>query len=76
MKLMAIRIKLFLNIKIRFEADFLYSLNEQVRCVSMDKSSLAKKFKKDSLKTSKKIWHIHFKKSIYFKDENIRDDVF
>lgn len=64
--------------KIRFEEGFLYSLNEQVRYIARDKPVAAKKFKKDLINNIKKdLKHpFHFKKSIYFKEENIRDYVF
>ena len=63
--------------KNRFEADFLYSLNEQVRYVAMDKSSLAKKFKKDLLKTLKKIWHIIFiSKNLFILKMKIEEMMF
>ena len=64
--------------KIRFEEGFLYSLNEQVRYIARDKPIAAKKFKKDLInKIKKDLKHpFHFKKSIYFKEENIRDYVF
>ena len=64
--------------KIRFEEGFLYSLNEQVRYIARDKPIAAKKFKKDLINNIKKdLKHpFHFKKSIYFEDENIRDYVF
>ena len=64
--------------KIRFEEGFLYSLNEQVRYIARDKPIAAKKFKKDLINNIKKdLKHpFHFKKLIYFKEENIRDYVF
>ena len=64
--------------KIRFEEGFLYSLNEQVRYIARDKPVAAKKFKKDLINNIKKDLKdpFHFKKSIYFREENIRDYVF
>jgi plasmid stabilization system protein ParE len=63
---------------IKFEEDFLYSLNEQVRYIAKDKPLVAKKFKIDLLKNLKKDLKqpFNFKKSIYFNDETIRDYVF
>ncbi len=64
--------------KIRFEEDFLSPLNEQVRYISKDKPLAAKKFKKDLLRNIKKDLKqpFHYKKSIYYDNENIRDYVF
>ena len=64
--------------KIRFEEDFLFYLNEQVKYISKDKPLAAKKFKKELLQVFLKDLKqpFHFKKSIYFDDENSRDYVF
>ena len=61
--------------KIRFEEEFLNTLNEQVRCISKDKPFAAKKFKSDLLVNIKKDLKLpfYYKKSIYYNDKNIRD---
>ncbi|RBN50826.1 type II toxin-antitoxin system RelE/ParE family toxin [Flavobacterium psychrolimnae] len=58
--------------------EFLKLLTEQVRYIYKDKPRAALKFRKDLLKNIKKDLKqpFHFKKSIYFDDENIRDYVF
>lgn len=64
--------------KIRFEKDFLLALNEQVEYIAKDKPKAARKFKSDLIKNLRKDINkpFHFKKSIYFDSENIRDYVF
>lgn len=64
--------------KIRFEKDFLLALNEQVEYIAKDKPRAARKFKSDLIKNLRKDLKspFHFKKSIYFDTENIRDYVF
>ena len=64
--------------KIRFEKDFLLALNEQVEYIAKDKPRAARKFKSDLIKNLQKDLKkpFHFKKSIYFGAENIRDYVF
>jgi plasmid stabilization system protein ParE len=64
--------------KIRLQDDFLFVLNNQVDYISRDKPAAARKFKKDLLLNLKKDLQspFHYKKSIYFDDENIRDYVF
>ena len=64
--------------KIRFQEEFLFELNDQVHYISKDKPTAARKFKSDLLRNIKKdlIKPLHFKKSRYFDNENIRDYVF
>ncbi len=64
--------------KIRFEERFLNALNDQVDYIARDKPSAARKFKNDLLKSLSKDlkYPLHFKKSIYFENQNIRDYVF
>ncbi|WP_348825243.1 type II toxin-antitoxin system RelE/ParE family toxin [Flavobacterium aestuarii] len=64
--------------RIRLQEDFLFELNNQVHYISKDKPIAARKFKTDLLKNIKKdlVRPFHFKKSIYFDDENIRDYIF
>jgi mRNA-degrading endonuclease RelE of RelBE toxin-antitoxin system len=64
--------------KIRFEEDFLLKLENQIDFISKDKPKAAKKFKSDLLKNIRKDLKnpFHFKKSVYFENENIRDYVF
>lgn len=64
--------------KIRIEKDFLLALNEQVEYIAKDKPKAARKFKSDLIKNLRKDLKspFHFKKSIYFDNENIRDYVF
>lgn len=64
--------------KIEITKDFRLDLESQIRYISKDKPIAARKFKDDLIKNIKK--HLkrpfHFKKSRYYKDENIRDYVF
>lgn len=64
--------------KISFEAKFIEKLNDQVRYISKDKPTAARKFKSDLIKNLREDLKqpFHFKKSIYYKKENIRDYVF
>lgn len=64
--------------KVSFEAKFIEKLNDQVRYISKDKPHAARKFKSDLIKNLRKDLKqpFHFKKSIYYKKENIRDYVF
>jgi len=53
-------------------------LEDQVRFISDDKPIAARKFKEDLIKSLMKYLKkpYHFKKSIYFNEEDIRDCVF
>ena len=64
--------------KIKFDDNFLYLVNDQVRYIAKDKPLAAKKFKVDLIQHLKKDLQLpyNFKKSIYFDDESIRDFVF
>lgn len=64
--------------KVSFEAKFIEKLNDQVRYISKDKPQAVRKFKSDLIKNLRKDLKqpFHFKKSIYYKKENIRDYVF
>ena len=64
--------------KIEFTKVFRLDLDNQIRFISKDKPKAAKKFKSDLIKNiSKELKNpLHFKKSIYFENENIRDYVF
>ncbi len=57
---------------------FLELLSEQVRYIYKDKPVAALKFRKDIIRNLKKDlkFPFHFKKSIYYENENIRDYVF
>lgn len=70
--------KQFQNMKFSFEVRFIEKLNDQVRYISKDKPQAARKFKNDLIKNLRKDLKqpFHYKKSIYFKKENIRDYVF
>ncbi|MDP5201603.1 type II toxin-antitoxin system RelE/ParE family toxin [Flavobacterium sp. DG2-3] len=63
---------------IKISKSFLELLKDQVKYIYKDKPKAALKFRKDLLKNIKKdlIHPFHFKKSIYFENENIRDYVF
>lgn len=63
---------------IKISKTFLELLKEQVKYIYKDKPKAALKFRKDLLNNIKKdLRHpFHFKKSIYFESENIRDYVF
>lgn len=58
--------------------EYLKLLTNQVRFIYKDKPRAAFKFRKELLKNIKKDLRqpFHFKKSIYFDNENIRDYVF
>jgi hypothetical protein len=64
--------------RIRFEEDFLFALENQVHFIAKDKPQAAKKIKSDLLQKLKKDlkFPFHFKKSIYYNDESIRNYVF
>ena len=64
--------------KVKFASSFVLVLNNQVAYISVDKPMAARKFKNDLQKALRKdlIHPFHFKKSIYYDDENIRDYVF
>ncbi len=64
--------------KIKFDDNFLYLVNDQVIYIAKDKPLAAKKFKVDLIRHLKKDLQLpyNFKKSIYFEDESIRDYVF
>jgi plasmid stabilization system protein ParE len=64
--------------RIRIEEDFLFALESQVHFIAKDKPQAAKKFKSDLLQKLKKDlkFPFHYKKSIYYDDESIRDYVF
>ncbi len=64
--------------KIRFEKDFLLALNKQVDYIAKDKPKAARKFKSDLIKHLQKDLKkpFHFKKSVYFENEIIRDYIF
>lgn len=64
--------------RIRIEEDFIFALENQINYIAKDKPQAAKKFKSDLLQKLKKdlMLPFHYKKSIYFDDESIRDYVF
>jgi plasmid stabilization system protein ParE len=64
--------------KIDITKVFRLDLDDQIRYISRDKPKAARKFKIDLIKNIRKDLKqpFNFKKSIYFKDENIRDYVF
>ena len=64
--------------KIEFTKVFRLDLDDQIRFISKDKPKAAKKFKSDLLNNIRKDLKnpFHFKKSIYFENENIRDYAF
>ena len=53
-------------------------MNQQIEFIVKDKPVAARKFKKNLISSLKKnlIAPYHFKKSIYFRDEYIRDYIF
>ena len=61
--------------KIRFTDDFFFLLNEQFQYISLNKPFAAKKFKKDLIQNLKRdlVFPFHYKKSIYFDNEHVRD---
>jgi len=64
--------------RIKFQQEFLFELNDQVHYISKDKPAAARKFKADLLRNIKNDLKnpFLFKKSIYFEEQNIRDYVF
>ena len=64
--------------KIILNKNFVSDLDKQVLYISFDKPGAAKKFKKDLIRNLKKDLKnpFHFKKSICFNDELVRDYVF
>ena len=64
--------------KVKFNNNFLYLLEDQLRFISRDKPIAAKKFRNDLIFSLKKDlkYPFNFKKSIYFDDEMIRDYTF
>jgi ParE toxin of type II toxin-antitoxin system, parDE len=64
--------------KIKFQSDFYFLLNEIVDFIAKDKLFASRKFKKDLLIALKKDLQnpYSFKKSIYFDDLSTRDYVF
>ena len=64
--------------RIKFQEEFLFELNNQIHYISKDKPVAARKFKSDLLRNINKDLKnpLQFKKSIYYNDENIRDYVF
>ena len=70
--------KQFLSMRIRFQEEFLFELNDQVHYISKDKPAAARKFKADLLRNIKNDLKqpFYFKKSRYIDNENIRDYIF
>ena len=70
--------KQFLSMRIKFQEEFLFELNNQIHYISKDKPVAARKFKSDLLRNINKDLKnpLQFKKSRYYDDENIRDYVF
>lgn len=64
--------------KIKFSENFYDLLNRIASFIALDKPLAAKKFKKDLIAVIKKdfIHPYHYKKSVYFNDEDFRDYVF
>jgi plasmid stabilization system protein ParE len=64
--------------RIKFQEEFLFELNDQVHYIAKDKPAAARKFKADLLRNIKKdlTKPFHFKKSRYIENENVRDYVF
>ncbi len=64
--------------KVKFASSFILVLNNQVDYIAADKPIAARNFKNDLQKALRKdlIHPFHFKKSIYYNDENIRDYVY
>ena len=64
--------------KINFSKGYKLALGDQVRYISKDKPQAARKFKSDLIKNLRKDLNqpFHYKKSIYYKKENLRDYVF
>lgn len=64
--------------KVKFNKEFLYLLDEQVRYIARDKPKAARKFKNNLLTNLRKDLKspFNYKKSIYFDNVLIRDYVF
>ena len=78
MNLMPFWMKHFPSMIVSISNEFRKLLTEQVRYIYKDKPRAALKFRKDLLKNIKKDLKqpFNFKKSRYFKNDNIRDYVF
>ncbi len=63
---------------IRFEESFIHSLALKLEYIAKDNPRSARKFKNELFASCKDISHMPYKhrKSIYHKDENIRDLIF
>ena len=63
---------------VKLSAKFLEDLSDQIEYISQDKPVAALKFKADLFKLFESLPSMPFKnrKSIYFKDESIRDLIF
>ncbi len=64
--------------KISFSEKFTNLLSELIEYISKDKPKAARKFKVDLLRSISKDLKktFHYRKSIYFEDESIRDYIF
>jgi mRNA-degrading endonuclease RelE of RelBE toxin-antitoxin system len=64
--------------KVKFEDNFIWSLNNQVLYIALDKPKAARKFKSDLIRNLRKDLKqpFNYQKSKYYQDENIRDYVF
>ena len=64
--------------RIKFSDGFVQKLTAQVEFIAIDKPMAARKFKNDLLKNSNKDLKnpFHFRKSIYFENEMVRDYIF
>lgn len=64
--------------KVEFLDSFVDKLANQVEYIAQDKPQAARKFKKEILKLCKELAGFPFRnrKSIYFKNENIRDLIY
>ncbi len=64
--------------KILFKDTFVFRLERQIKYISIDNPTAAKKFKREILEKIKTIpsHPLMFRKSIYFKDDSIRDFIF
>lgn len=63
---------------VKYSSNFYFLLNEIVAFIALDKPTAAKKFKQSLLSSTKKDLQrpFHFKKSIYFNNDNCRDYIF
>lgn len=64
--------------KLRFEKEFVLSLEKKIQFIALDNPSAAKAFQKGILKSCQKLLEMPYKcrQSLYHDDKNIRDLIY